>query len=173
MHWRGDRTGGPLGDPLDEAAAFKTFNVVFPGLLGRDEGELDPTQMQQFTDFALRLTYPPNPIRKLENSLRAEEQDGMTLFAGRITEGRITDTVANCQGCHETDRAQGFFGTGGGSTFENETMEFKVARLRNAYQKAGMFGMAPTAFFRCGRSAHRRSNSWVRLPARRKRRYRV
>jgi DNA-binding beta-propeller fold protein YncE len=142
MHWRGDRTGGPLGDPLDEDAAFNAFNVAFPGLVGRDEGELDPAQMQQFTDFALRLTYPPNPIRNLDNSLRAEEQAGMTLFSGRIT-----DTVANCQGCHEHDRAQGFFGTGGGSTFENETMEFKVPHLRNAYQKVGMFGMAPSGFF--------------------------
>ena len=37
MHWRGDRTGGndPGGDPLDEDAAFKKFNVAFAGLLGR------------------------------------------------------------------------------------------------------------------------------------------
>jgi len=45
------------------------------------------------------------------------------------------------------DRAQGFFGTGGGSTFEAESMEFKVPHLRNAYQKVGMFGQMPSGFF--------------------------
>jgi MYXO-CTERM domain-containing protein len=143
MHWRGDRTGGSDGgDPLDTNAAFNAFNVAFPGLVGRDEGELDAGDMQAFTDFALQITYPPNPIRRLDNSLRPEEQAGFDLYFGRIT-----DTVANCEGCHKLDRELGFFGTGGGSTFEGETMEFKVAHLRNAYQKVGMFGMAPSPFF--------------------------
>src|SRR5262249_9041084 len=42
MHWRGDRTGGndapsfqPNSGTFDEEAAFKKFNVAFPGLLGR------------------------------------------------------------------------------------------------------------------------------------------
>ncbi|MGB5811037.1 MAG: hypothetical protein WBG86_10940, partial [Polyangiales bacterium] len=138
MHWRGDRTGGPLGDPLDENAAFNAFNVAFPGLIGRDEGELDTEDMQSFTDFALQLTYPPNPIRNLDNSLRPDEQAGLNLFFGRNTDGG-----RNCNGCHETDPSQGFFGTGGGSTVEGETMEFKVSHLRNMYQKVGMFGMPP------------------------------
>lgn len=140
MHWRGDRTGGSSGgDPLDEVAAFNAFNVAFPGLIGRDEGELDPGLMQFFTLFALEIRYPPNPVRQLNNTLRADEQDGNNLFFGRIT-----DTVANCNGCHVTDRSQGFFGTGGGSTFEAETQEFKVPHLRNAYQKIGMFGLSGT-----------------------------
>jgi MYXO-CTERM domain-containing protein len=116
--------------------------VAFPGLVGRDEGELDAADMQAFTDFTLQITYPPNPIRNLDNSLRPQEQAGFDLY-----DGRITDTVANCNGCHQLDRALGFFGTGGGSTFEGEAMEFKVPHLRNAYQKVGMFGMAPSPFF--------------------------
>jgi mono/diheme cytochrome c family protein len=143
MHWRGDRTGGSNGgDPLDENAAFNAFNVAFPGLLGRDDGELDPDDMQALTTFALQLTYPPNPIRALDNSLTPQQQAGLNLY-----HGRLTDTVANCNGCHQLDRAQGFFGTGGGSTFESEAMEFKVAHLRNAYQKVGMFGQMPSDFF--------------------------
>jgi hypothetical protein len=90
----------------------------------------------------LALSYPPNPIRALNNTLNSQQQAGFNLY-----NGRITDTVANCNGCHTLDRAQGFFGTGGGSTFESESMEFKVPHLRNAYQKIGMFGQMPSSFF--------------------------
>jgi hypothetical protein len=143
MHWRGDRTGGATGgDPLDSNAAFLAFNVAFPGLIGRDEGELDPSAMQLFTNFALALTYPPNPIRPLDNSLSPPAAAGESLY-----HGAITDTVANCNGCHTLDRSRGSFGTSGASTFENEAMEFKVPHLRNAYQKVGMFGEPPSNFF--------------------------
>lgn len=143
MHWRGDRTGPECSptpsDPSCANRAFNEFNVAFPGLLGRDEGELDPADMQAFTDFILQLNYPPNPVRSLDNTLTAQQQAGLTVYTGPISDG-----VANCAGCHQLDRAQGFFGTGGGSTFEGETMEFKVPHLRNAYQKVGMFGQMPT-----------------------------
>jgi len=146
QHWRGDRTGPECSTAPGETAcanlAFNAFNVAFPGLVGRDEGTLAEGDMQAFTNFALQITYPPNPIRNLDNSLRPQEQAGFDLY-----NGRITDTVANCNGCHQLDRALGFFGTGGGSTFEGETMEFKVPHLRNAYQKVGMFGMAPNPLF--------------------------
>ena len=143
MHWRGDRTGGSTGgDPLDENAAFLAFNVAFPGLLGRD-AELDPADMQAFTDFVLQLTYPPNPVRSLDNVLNTDEAAGLNVYLNKPQ----TDTVSDCEGCHRLDRSQGFFGTGGGSTFEAETMEFKVPHLRNAYQKVGMFGMMPSDFF--------------------------
>ncbi len=148
MHWRGDRTGPACAsidvnrDPACESQAFDAFNVAFPGLVGRDEGPLQQSDMDAFTTFALRLTYPPNPIRALDNSLTPQQQAGANLYSGRIT-----DIVATCNGCHVLDRAAGFFGTSGGSTFENETMEFKVPHLRNAYQKVGMFGMMPSSFF--------------------------
>lgn len=142
MHWRGDRTGGSTGgDPLDSNAAFLAFNVAFPGLVGRDEGELSGQDMQAFTDFILQLTYPPNPIRRLDDVLRVDEQAGFDLYFEEIT-----DVVSDCNGCHALDRTQGFFGTDGGSTFENLSMEFKVPHLRNIYQKVGMFGQRPSSF---------------------------
>ncbi|MGB8330441.1 MAG: hypothetical protein WCE62_09965 [Polyangiales bacterium] len=143
MHWRGDRTGASSGgNALDSNAAFLAFNVAFPGLLGRDDGELDPTEIQDFANFALALTYPPNPIRALNNALSTEAAAGLSLY-----NGAITDQVANCNACHTLDRNQGFFGTSGRSTFENEAMEFKVPHLRNVYQKVGMFGQAKSDFF--------------------------
>lgn len=143
MHWRGDRTGASSGgSALDEDAAFKAFNGAFGGLLGRDEGELTEPQMQAFTDFVLQLRYPPNPIRQLDNSLRADEQRGLVAYFQ--TPG--PDLVQSCNGCHTLDRSAGFFGGNGNSSIEGEPQEFKIAHLRNQYQKVGMFGMPNVSF---------------------------
>ena len=153
MHWRGDRTGGndePAGDPLDENAAFNAFNVAFPGLIGRDEGELTTEQMQAFTDFALQLAYPPNPSRLLDNSLRADEQRGSDNYF----QNPGPDVITSCNGCHTLDPANGFFGGDGGSSIEGETQEFKVPHLRNVYQKIGMFGMPDAPFVVTGDHSH-------------------
>jgi YVTN family beta-propeller protein len=135
MHWRGDRNGGSGAGAFDEDAAFKAFNPAFVGLIGRTS-QLSAADMQAFTNFILTVTYPPNPIRSLDNSLTASQQAGSNLYFGAIS-----DTVFNCNGCHTLNRAQGFFGSDGFATFEGETQSFKVAHLRNAYQKVGMFGM--------------------------------
>ena len=86
MHWRGDRTGGndapsvqPDSGTFDERAAFKKFQLGFVNLLGRSEFIPD-ADMEAFTDFILQLTYPPNPIRALDNSLTPDQQAGHDLF---------------------------------------------------------------------------------------------
>jgi YVTN family beta-propeller protein len=138
MHWRGDRTGGndPGGDPLNESQAFKKFIVAFQGLIGRATPIAD-AEMQKFTDFILQVTYPPNPIRPLDNDLA-----GTPAGAGRnLFNGRVTDGAANCNGCHRLDPAAGFFGGDGFMSFEGETQLFKIPHLRNMYQKVGMFGL--------------------------------
>jgi len=151
MHWRGDRTGAASGgSALDEDAAFKAFNGAFVGLIGRDEGELSDEQMQQFTDFVLQISYPPNPIRRLDNSLRVDEQRGEVAYFQ--TPG--PDIVQSCHGCHTLDRAGGFFGGNGNSSVEGETQEFKIPHLRNMYQKVGMFGMPNVAFNIAGDNSH-------------------
>ena len=130
QHWRGDRQG-------DEVDAFTAFNVAFPGLLGR-ASELTAQQMADFTEFALAIRYPPNPVRKLDNSLRTgDEAAGSTRFAGAASDGGV-----NCEFCHTLDAANGHFGGNGNSTFEGEPQHFKVPHLRNMYQKVGMFGVA-------------------------------
>jgi len=142
MHWRGDRVDGffgldpcdePSGAPCDEELSFKNFIVAFEGLVGRD-GIPSESDMQQFTDFILDVRLPPNPIRALDRSLTASQQAGSSLYFGRTT-----DTVANCNGCHTVDPAQGLFGSGGEQSFEGEPQNFKVPHLRNMVQKVGMF----------------------------------
>jgi hypothetical protein len=173
MHWRGDRNGAiqqdgtPFIDPatsapvvsaqpdlgmFDEFKAFESFNVAFPGLVGRAE-QLPASDMAAFTAFTLAISYPPNPIRALDNSLNPTEQAGHDIyFQTNASGGELpVDTLHNCNGCHvlnETANAgltdhPGFFGTDGKLSFENLTQNFKVAHLRNAYDKVGMFASAP------------------------------
>ena len=145
MHWRGDRSGGTAqnspgydGTPgaLDETLAFMAFNPAFEGLLGRQH-QIPAGDMMAFTTFILQVQLPPNPIRRLDRSLTAQQQAGLTFY-----NGPLSDTLKNCNGCHTLNAAQGFFGGDGKSTFEGETQHFKVAHLRNVYQKVGMFGTA-------------------------------
>jgi DNA-binding beta-propeller fold protein YncE len=160
MHWRGDRTGGndvpesaqPDTGTFDEQAAFKKFNQAFTGLLGR-ASELSSSEMQAFTDFVLQLSYPPNPVRNLDNSLTAQQERGRAFYFNQDADGKVipSDSVFNCSGCHVLEPRgnaeygvlkPGFFGSDGRYSFEAEPQIFKVAHLRNAYQKVGMFGMA-------------------------------
>jgi hypothetical protein len=132
QHWRGDRQG-------NATQAFNAFNVAFPNLVGRDAGQLDPADMQHFTDFALEISYPPNPLRLLDDSLRADEERGRELF-----QEPTSDQLGNCNLCHAQAPELGFFGTDGLSADQVGLREFKTPHLRNLYQKIGMFGMAHT-----------------------------
>jgi hypothetical protein len=155
MHWRGDRTGGndepnaqPNSGAFNEAAAFKKFNPAFVGLLGRS-AQLSEAELQQFTDFILQITYPPNPVRNLDNSLTPAQQAGQDFFFGTPIVPHGT-----CESCHRLDPQAnpgegafaGFFGTDGSTSFALEPQAFKTPHLRNMYQKVGMFGAAFTTF---------------------------
>ncbi|MBL1276175.1 MAG: hypothetical protein COB30_008810 [Ectothiorhodospiraceae bacterium] len=159
MHWRGDQTGGneeptvqPDGGTFDEDLGFKKFNSAFVDLHGLGM-QLPAQAMQEYTDFALQITYPPNPVRALDNSLTTAQQAGSDFF---FDPTKIVDTVFNCDGCHVVDRTAnagsgvlkpGFFGTDGSNTFAFQPQFLKVPHLRNMYSKVGMFGMANTGFF--------------------------
>ena len=152
MHWRGDRSTGFFGtNASDEDLSFNNFIVAFTGLLGRD-ALLPVNDMQKFTDFALQITLPPNPVRALDNSLNAAEQAGFDFFFGPRRSDGLENNIAGqttgftCDGCHTLDSSQGFFGTGTNGSFENESQLFKIPHLRNMYQKVGMFGMPETDF---------------------------
>ena len=103
--------------------------------------------MQQFADFALAMTLPPNPNRRLDNTLTPSEQRGHDFYVGpRLSDG-APGFGFTCEGCHRLDPASGFFGTGTKQSFENEPQIIKVPHLRNLYQKVGMFGMPQVRFF--------------------------
>jgi hypothetical protein len=105
--------------------------------------------MEAFTDFILEVTYPPNPIRALDNSLTPQQQEGRDLFLGT----RHFDSQT-CTTCHALDpdgnpgvERPGFFGTSGLSSADFLPQILKVPHLRNLYQKVGMFGLGPSTLF--------------------------
>jgi mono/diheme cytochrome c family protein len=138
MHWRGDRIGArAAADESLELGAFKDFNVAFPGLVG-SETELPADDMQAFAEFALEITYPPNPNRALDNALTSDQSAGRDIYLNDITTG----DAFTCNTCHMLDPANGRFGTAGLSTIEGPAVsqQFKVPHLRNVYTKVGKFG---------------------------------
>jgi sugar lactone lactonase YvrE len=141
MHWRGDRTGNNRtgGETLEEAA-FKEFNEAFDALQGLGD-ELSAEDMQKFTNFSMGISYPPNPIRQLDNQLTGIEVRGNEMFQNgvvRIQTGRLEV----CVQCHTLDPAAGLFGSKGLSANNSQTGEknFKIPHFRDQYQKVGMFG---------------------------------
>ncbi len=137
MHWRGDRTGVSRepGESIEEQS-FEDFNVAFTGLLGR-ASELSEAQMDAFAKFVLEMSYPPNPVRALDNSLTPSQAAGRDFYMNVVS-----DTIATCDGCHRLNPANGQFGTDGTQSIEGGSIEedFKIPQLRNMYQKVGMFG---------------------------------
>ena len=113
---------------------------------------ISDADMQAFTDFILEVTYPPNPIRALDNSLTAGPGGRPHLLphlASRPTSSRPA-TAATC-----SIRRTGFFGSDGFSSFEFEPQNLKIPHLRNLYQKVGMFGMPAIAFVNPGDNGHK------------------
>ncbi len=161
MHWRGDRTGAftepsaqPNSGAFNEVLAFKQFNEAFTGLSGR-QAPIADSDMQSFANFILEIMYPPNPIRKLDNSLTPLQQQGSDLFFGRTIFFDSFGPTLNCNACHTIDRnanagqttKPGFFGS---NTLTSEVagqFTLKNPHLRNAYQKVGRFGMPSSPLF--------------------------
>jgi DNA-binding beta-propeller fold protein YncE len=141
MHWRGDRSGvNRVGDETLEEAAFKEFNSAFDAFAAL-EAELDEADMQSFTDFSMEITYPPNPLRELDNSLVGNQVRGDQMFREGVV--RIqTDALEVCIQCHTLRPERGQFGTGGLSSDNSQAGErnFKIPHFRDQYQKVGMFG---------------------------------
>ena len=143
MHWRGDRSGSQRkgGETLEEAA-FKEFNDAFDAFFALGRG-LDEDDLQDFTEFALAIRYPPNPIRELDNSLVGRQVRGAQIFRNGVV--RIqTGLLEVCVQCHTLDPAVGLFGTKGLSSNNSQAGEknFKIPHFRDQYQKVGMFGWA-------------------------------
>jgi YVTN family beta-propeller protein len=141
LHWRGDRTAGndPGGNPMDTEGAMHKFNGAFVSLMGRKE-VLTHEEMQQLTDFSLQIMPPPNPIRALDDSLTPMQAAGEEFYkTARSVPGGVT-----CAYCHPVNRDRNQYGTTGLITNVIGGRPFKIPSHRNTYERAGMFGRAPS-----------------------------
>lgn len=156
MHWRGDRSTGQFGTAaFDSNVSFLNFVAAFQGLVGSPDAPSE-AQMQTFANFQLQVLPPPNPVRSLDNSLTASQQNGQAFFSGtRPADGIVSalldqavgQSSFTCNGCHVLNPANGSFGTGGNQSFEGLPQIVKIPHLRNAYAKIGMFGSPSLDFF--------------------------
>jgi len=163
MHWRGDRSTGQFGTaPFDSNLSFLNFVVAFQSLIGSADAPSE-TQMQTFANFQLQVLPPPNPVRNLDNSLTASQQNGQAFFSGARPADGIVSPLLNqifgqssftCNGCHVLNAANGSFGTGGNQSFEGLPQIVKIPHLRNAYAKIGMFGSPSVPFFQAADSGN-------------------
>lgn len=142
LHWRGDKTGSNrvlIDGQLEsvEEAAFKEFNGAFVSLLGREK-MLDEAELQAYTDFAMTIQMPPNPIRHLDNSLTKNQASGEDIYFNFPSDFQ-TET---CVGCHNLNPADKVFGSGKmfGGNHPDFGQDSKVPQFRNIYQRVGMFG---------------------------------
>ena len=159
LHWRGDR------------ATMNDFNAAFVDLMGTanrasgaDKRGLSVEEMEAFRQFALRITYMPNPYRNLDDSLpNAALPVAGNDFLGNPFVGEVifntaaTDAGQPCVSCHQLP-----FGSAGGqlggveptqpaspatTALFNGTADqvahndLEVPHMRNMYEKRGpIFG---------------------------------
>jgi DNA-binding beta-propeller fold protein YncE len=154
LHWRGDKTGAltepnaePSSGAYDTALGFMQFNQAFIDLVGRD-AQIPDADMKAFADFILQVSYPPNPLRNLDDSDTPDQAAGRAFYMNTPTASLLAPAPV-CNDCHlldPTTNAQygvqfpGSFGSDGASGAVFETQLFKNAHFRNQYQKVGMFG---------------------------------
>jgi hypothetical protein len=126
FHWRGEKTGLP------------DFNVAYTNLQGAD-AQLTTTEMNRLVDYVAAITYPPNPNRNLDGSLKTSLP--VTNGVGNPFNGRlvfINQPVLpgglTCVGCHAFPA-----GTNNQIDFPvgPEPQDRKVSQLRNMHEKTG------------------------------------
>jgi DNA-binding beta-propeller fold protein YncE len=159
MHWRGDRTGGndepsfqPDSGTFNEHLGFMKFNPAFGSLVGRS-APISDSQMSAFADFILQVSYPPNPIRNLDDSDTPDQAIARDFF-NTVPNSVFLNPAQRCNDCHKLDPTSnsqfgvqfpGSFGSDGEYSFILLPMNLKNPHLRNQYQKVGMFGGPPNA----------------------------
>jgi DNA-binding beta-propeller fold protein YncE len=155
LHWRGDRP------------TLNNFNMAFVGLMGKEDigpingkpAGLDPNAMELFREFALDMRFPPNPYRRVDDTL---PNQAVTIpgapFPGNPAAGEVvfntgaTDAGQPCVSCHQHP-----FGASGGklggiqpgdpqeakAALLNGDLDLsphsdlKIPHLRNLYEKFG------------------------------------
>ncbi len=121
LHWRADR------------ADFLAFNGAFASLLGGTM--LSAADMAAFRDYINTVVFQPNPNQNLDRTLPASlpGQPGDPITGRTTYQTTQYQTGLTCNTCHALPN-----GTNGliiPAAALQESQDFKVPELRNAYQK--------------------------------------
>ncbi|MFO0829156.1 MAG: YncE family protein [Phycisphaerales bacterium] len=126
FHWRGEKTG------------IEDFNVAYTNLQGADT-QLSTVDMQRLKDFVGSITYPPNPNRNLDGTLKTaipvstgtgNAATGLGIFLNQpVLPGGL-----RCVSCHALSA-----GTTNEIDFPvgPEPQNRKISQLRNMHEKTG------------------------------------
>jgi YVTN family beta-propeller protein len=130
FHWRGDRTN------------FTHFNIAFPGLMGN--ASLSDPDMNAYRDFINTINFQPNPNQNLDRTYPTNFNGG-DANAGRNT-FFFTNYAATlqCNSCHTGPPGPGSDSLIIPAVALQESQDFKVPHLRNAYQKLNFNNAAGT-----------------------------
>ncbi len=129
FHWRGDRND------------FAEFAHAANSLLGGDD-DFTPTEMARFDAFLATISFPPNPNRNLDGSLKSSLMGGNPITGESLFNTGNLDFV-QCVTCHAMP-------TGGGASIISpnllaEPQSMKIPHLRNLYEKTGFDSLTNTA----------------------------
>jgi DNA-binding beta-propeller fold protein YncE len=131
LHWRGGRTNDV--DPMDVPTNFEGFSAAFVDLMGR-AAEPPAADFAEFSDFVMRLLYPPNPVRALDDVATLAEALGENTYRNEVTTGG----AFACNNCHVLPT-----GTNGFSLDLNllapNSQVMKIPHIRNLYDKVGAY----------------------------------
>lgn len=121
FHWRGDRND------------FQQFAHTASALLGGD-GDFSATEMTRLENYLNTISFPPNPNRNLDGSLRTSLAGGNPVTGQTLFNTGNLDFV-QCVTCHTVP-------TGGSSQIISgnllqEPQMMKVPHLRNMLEKTG------------------------------------
>jgi len=124
LHWRGDRNN------------FLEFNPTFNNLMGGPT--LAPADMDAFREFIETIAFQPNPNQNLDRTLPASFE-GADPVAGR--DFYINENYAStlkCNDCHTANPGNGSNNLIIPASALQESQDFKVPHLRNAYKKRSL-----------------------------------
>ena len=129
FHWRGDRNN------------FAEFAHTATALLGADS-DFTATEMNRMEAFLASISFPPNPHRNLDGSLKTSLAGGNPVTGEQLFNTGNLDFV-QCVTCHTMP-------TGGTSSIISgnllaEPQAMKVPHLRNMIEKTGFESLTATA----------------------------
>lgn len=159
MHFRGDMQGSapnaenscPNGNSQEERA-LKEFNTPCDGSPGTFQsvlggGALSEEAMDALVEYVFALSYPPNPVRPLDNAVNEE---GERIFTEQKIGVDVTDfekirnkspLIFRCVECHMLNRPSRLFGTSKlmYAAPALTLQDAKIPHLRFLYDRIGFF----------------------------------